>query len=126
EREQRGGHAAAGAQEVAAANPLALRGPLADLLEPCLVLLLLRRLRRRDELLVRGDARRDRGGGLVLGVEIALADPHGGAPEKETRRPTPPLRKCSRWEYPGRFGRVSARLNDDDRDRAPGARAPRR
>ena len=55
---------------------LPLGGSLADLGQPGLVLLLLRRLRRRDELLVGGDPRRDRRRGFRLGVEIALADPH--------------------------------------------------
>ena len=77
EREQRGGHAAAAAEEVAPGQPLALRGPLADLVQPGLVFLLLGRLRRRDELLVRGDPRRDRRRSFALGVEIALTNPHG-------------------------------------------------
>ena len=77
EREQRRGQAAAAAEEVAAADALALGGLLADVVQPRLVLLLLRRLVRRDELLVRGDAGRDRQWGVGVRVEVALADPHG-------------------------------------------------
>ena len=72
----------------AAAMPLPLRrksrrerpwrfaAPLADRRQPVLVLLLLGRLRRRDELLVGGDSRRDRRQEFVFRVEITFTYPH--------------------------------------------------
>ncbi len=60
ECEQGCGHAAAGAKKGTPAQPLAMGGPIADLGQPCLVFLLLRRLRRRDELLIGDNPRRDR------------------------------------------------------------------
>src|SRR5262249_40986189 len=77
EGQQGGRHAAAGAQEIAPAQPLAAGRLLADGMDPGLVLLLLRRLGRRDELLVGRDPRRDRQRGWGWGMELAWADPHG-------------------------------------------------
>src|SRR5262249_1096605 len=71
------GHAAAGAKEVAPAQSLVARRLFAQDSQPRLELLLLGRLRRRNEFLVGGDARRDRRRRLSLGVGIALTYPHG-------------------------------------------------
>src|SRR5262249_25259194 len=46
---------------------------------------LLRRLARRDELLIGGDARRDGQRGVGLGVQVTLANPHGEAPDEWSR-----------------------------------------
>src|SRR5207302_6077330 len=60
QRQQGGGHAAAAAEEVAPGAALPPRRRLADTRQAVLVLLLLGRLRGRDELLVGCDPRRDR------------------------------------------------------------------
>ena len=56
ERRQGCGHAAAGAQERPPAETLATGGLFADLCEPGLIFLLLRRLRGWNELLIRSDS----------------------------------------------------------------------
>src|SRR5438105_4870703 len=78
--QQCGGGAAAGAQEVAAAQPLAPGRIFADVNQAGFVFFLLRRLRRRNEFFVRRDPRRNRQRCLSLGVKLALAYPHGGSP----------------------------------------------
>src|SRR5262249_40451531 len=80
EGEQGRRHAAAGAQEVAPAQALAAGRLGAEGGQAGLELLLLGGLGRRDELFVRGDARRDRRRGFGPGVEVALTDPHGAHP----------------------------------------------
>src|SRR5262249_23180755 len=74
--EQSSGHAAARSEKSPSAQPLSPGGPFTNLGEPELVFLLLRRLRRRDELFVGNDPGRDRWRGVNLGVEITLAYPH--------------------------------------------------
>src|SRR5207253_11284784 len=79
-RQERRRHATAGAQKCPAIDPLPAGRLVADLLEPRFVALLLRRLHRRDELLVGHDPTRDRQRTVVLSVEVTLAHPHGQSP----------------------------------------------
>ncbi|MEJ7640475.1 MAG: hypothetical protein WKF75_21525 [Singulisphaera sp.] len=82
EGQQRGGHPAAGAEHVAPGPPLPTRGAFGEGGHAGLVFFLLGRLRRRNELLIRGDPRRDRRAPLVPGVELTLADPHDRPPRR--------------------------------------------
>jgi hypothetical protein len=72
--------AAAGAEKGAAIEALLAGGHVADLVQAGFVALLLGRLDRRNELLVRGNAARDRQRAVGVRVEVTLAYPHGGAP----------------------------------------------
>src|SRR5262245_10199372 len=82
ERKKGRGQTRAGTEEVAPCYPLALRCVFADVVEPDFVFFLLWRLPRRNELLVGGDASRDRQRSFAVRVEIALANPHGRTPKR--------------------------------------------
>ncbi len=84
ERHQGGRHAAAGAQECTPAQTLTVSRLLAEDGQAVFVLFLLRRLWRRDKLLVGSDARRNGRRSLRLRVEIALAYPHEEVPPVST------------------------------------------
>ena len=70
--EERRRHAASAAKKVAAGAALMLGHPLADLGQPGFIFLLLGRLGRRNEFLVRGDPRGDGRQEIVFRVEITL------------------------------------------------------
>src|SRR5262249_54052680 len=97
EGQQGRGHAATTAQEVAPTQALLAGGAFTDGGQPGFVLLLLRRLGRRNEFLIGSNARRNRRGGFNLSVQFALTDPHDGCSLSDGKRenvPTLPSERC--------------------------------
>src|SRR5262249_44288310 len=85
ERHECRSKAAATTEEVAPAHTLSPGRALADRKNAILIFLLLRRLRRRNELLIGGYPRGNRQRGIETGIQITLTNPHGETPKTITK-----------------------------------------